>query len=137
MLKKLGESSYQINIGILTIAAHASEIQVATKTVKTTESRQMQSIIVDRKSFSDTYKRTLDLRGCKVTEALSQLDKNIDLALLQRVKSFSVLHGKGEGVLSKVVHEHLEQHSAVQHKHFAHPEEGGHGLTRVYLEKDA
>ncbi|RKX85666.1 MAG: hypothetical protein DRP57_03205, partial [Spirochaetes bacterium] len=46
---------------------------------------------------------------------------------------FSVIHGKGGGVLQKGVHEYLKQNSTIKDFFFAPPQEGGFGKTIVKL----
>jgi DNA mismatch repair protein MutS2 len=75
----------------------------------------------------------LHLRGMRLEEALRALEKQIDSALLHGLKEFSVIHGKGEGILRRAIHEYLKQSPVVQDFHFSAPEEGGFGNTRVVL----
>jgi DNA mismatch repair protein MutS2 len=75
----------------------------------------------------------LDVRGQRLTEALDELEKQIDRALMTSLAEFEVIHGHGEGVLQKGVHDHLRNHPAVRGYKFALPEEGGYGKTIVRL----
>jgi DNA mismatch repair protein MutS2 len=75
----------------------------------------------------------LNLRGLRPDEALRRLEKQIDSALVHGLKSFSVIHGKGEGVLMKAIHEYLKNLDLVEEFGFSLPEEGGAGKTNVVL----
>ncbi len=75
----------------------------------------------------------LDLRGYRLAEAVDAVEKQVDAASLQGLAMFQILHGTGEGVLGKGVHEYLRNHPAVADYHFARPEEGGYGKTIVRL----
>jgi len=75
----------------------------------------------------------LDLRGYRLTEALEAVEKQLDAASLQGLGLFSIIHGTGEGILGRGIHEYLRNHSAVADYHFARPEEGGYGKTVVRL----
>jgi DNA mismatch repair protein MutS2 len=75
----------------------------------------------------------LDLRGYRLAEAIDAVEKQIDAASLQGLGLFQLLHGTGEGVLGKGIHEYLRAHPAVADYHFARPEEGGYGKTVVRL----
>jgi DNA mismatch repair protein MutS2 len=55
------------------------------------------------------------------------------MAVLQSLKVFSVVHGKGDGILQKGVHQWLKQESAVADYYFSSPEMGGFGRTEVIL----
>jgi DNA mismatch repair protein MutS2 len=75
----------------------------------------------------------LDLRGFRLAAALDAVEKQIDAASLQGLYLFQILHGTGEGVLSKGIHDYLRGHPAIADYHFARPEEGGYGKTIVRL----
>jgi DNA mismatch repair protein MutS2 len=75
----------------------------------------------------------LHLRGMRVEEALRALERQIDSALVHGLKEFSVIHGKGEGILRTAVHDHLRALPAVADFRFSVPEEGGYGKTIVTL----
>lgn len=75
----------------------------------------------------------LNLRGYRLEDALEALRKQIDSAALSGLFEFSVIHGKGDGILQRGVHEYLKQHPLVADYYFARPEEGGFGKTLVFL----
>ncbi|NOU45758.1 MAG: endonuclease MutS2 [Bacteroidales bacterium] len=79
------------------------------------------------------FRLTIDLRGKRVDEALEQVAKYIDEALLLSMKEVSILHGKGNGVLRKVIREFLSTQSQVVSFEDARLESGGHGITQVKL----
>jgi DNA mismatch repair protein MutS2 len=75
----------------------------------------------------------ISLLGKRLPEALELLRRQIDGALLSGLKSFSVIHGKGDGILQKGVHESLKKDPLVADYYFSRPEEGGFGRTEVVL----
>ncbi|HPO02432.1 MAG TPA: Smr/MutS family protein [Treponemataceae bacterium] len=75
----------------------------------------------------------LRLLGMRHDEAMKALEKQLDLAAMKGLQGFSVVHGKGHGVLQTAVHEALAASPVVQEFHFARPEEGGTGKTWVTL----
>ena len=75
----------------------------------------------------------LDVRGLRYEEAIQRLAKQIDSAVLAGLLDFGVIHGKGEGILQRAVHQYLSEHSAVKEYSFAPPEQGGFGRTVVRL----
>jgi DNA mismatch repair protein MutS2 len=78
-------------------------------------------------------KMELSLRGMRLEEALDALRRQIDGAVLAGLREFAVIHGKGEGVLMKGVHEFLRNENAVADYYFSRPELGGAGRTEVVL----
>ncbi|MGA2478925.1 MAG: endonuclease MutS2 [Spirochaetia bacterium] len=75
----------------------------------------------------------LHLRGLRLEEAMRRLEKQIDNALISGLREFSVVHGKGEGVLRTAIHEYLRTLPVVADFRFSAPEEGGFGKTIVTL----
>ncbi len=87
----------------------------------------------------DLYKKqsqfmsTLDIRGKRVDEVLPLLDRFLDDAILLGQGELKILHGKGEGVLRKVVRERLKSVRQVAAIGDEHIERGGDGITVVVL----
>jgi DNA mismatch repair protein MutS2 len=75
----------------------------------------------------------LNLRGLRMEEALRRLEKQIDGALIHGLRQFSVIHGKGEGILQRAIHEYLKKATVVEDYYFSAPDEGGFGKTLVVL----
>jgi len=75
----------------------------------------------------------LRLLGMRAEEALAALEHQIDLCALSNFPHFSVIHGKGNGVLQQAVQDYLSHCPLVQSFEFATPEDGGSGKTYVTL----
>ena len=75
----------------------------------------------------------ISLRGMRAEEALSVLDKYLDDAILAGFSRVEVVHGRGGGILKKIVAEQLEAHPNVKGFHTPPPEKGGAGVTIVEL----
>ena len=75
----------------------------------------------------------LRLLGMRSEEALRSLERQIDLCLLNNFLHFSVIHGKGDGILQQVVQDYLSHSSVVASFEFAPAEDGGAGKTYVTL----
>lgn len=84
-------------------------------------------------SRANNFKRDLDVRGFRAEELQNILEKHIDEALLVGIKSFSILHGRGHGILRSVVKQVLAKHSNVISFEHEHIERGGDGITIVHL----
>jgi DNA mismatch repair protein MutS2 len=83
---------------------------------------------------SDTVARLeISLRGMHLEEALQTLQRQIDAAVLSGLLGFSVVHGKGEGILQQGVHAFLKTQPQVADYYFSRPEMGGFGRTEVVL----
>lgn len=75
----------------------------------------------------------LRLLGLRRQEAEKLLIRQLDLAAMKGLKEFSVIHGKGNGILQDAVIAVLKNYPAVADFHFALPEHGGTGKTIVRL----
>ena len=75
----------------------------------------------------------LKILGLRSDEAIKVLNDHFDKVLLYNVKEFSIVHGKGNGVLQEVVHDMLKKSKYVKEFCFARPEFGGTGKTLVTL----
>jgi DNA mismatch repair protein MutS2 len=75
----------------------------------------------------------LYLIGMRVEEAMKQVERQIDNALMNGLREFSIVHGKGEGKLRTAIHAYLKGLPVVQDFRFSTPEEGGFGKTIVTL----
>ena len=81
-------------------------------------------------------KFTMDLRGMRLEQALSEVQGQIDSAAVHGLTFFAIIHGKGTGALQKGIHDLLAATGVVRDFHFARPEDGGTGKTLVYLRED-
>lgn len=83
---------------------------------------------------SQALELELHLRGQTVEEALYNLERYLDQAVLSSAPEVRIVHGKGTGTLKKVVQEYLRQHPYV--KSYDHPPEnmGGSGVTVAKLD---
>ena len=96
--------------------------------------RKWQSGLADDLSEkAEHFDLTLDVRGKRAEEALDSLTKYLDEAKLLSIKEISILHGKGNGILRKVIREYLRRDHDVANFTDASLETGGAGVTRVTL----
>ncbi len=75
----------------------------------------------------------LRLLGMREEEAIHALQKQLDLCAMTGFKSFSVIHGKGNGILQQAVQDYLSNYPGVKSFYYARPEDGGFGKTYVEM----
>jgi len=80
-----------------------------------------------------SVKPRLDLRGKRGDEAIKELTIYLDKAIARNLQQVEIVHGKGEGILHKLVHEYLEKRDGVKSFDIAPWESGGSGCTVVEL----
>lgn len=94
---------------------------------------RFQSIYDDINEKRKAFNPTLDLRGHRAEEALSELQHFLDDAQLLSEKELRILHGKGYGILKTLIRQQLQSMSEVQSFHSAPVDLGGDGITVVHL----
>jgi DNA mismatch repair protein MutS2 len=75
----------------------------------------------------------VDLRGKDVGDALVELDRGVDRAVLAGLGEVRVIHGIGRGVLRIAVERHLKEHPQVTGVRAGEVGEGGRGVTVARL----
>ncbi len=98
------------------------------------EKKKAVSVSYDGASSAPRAALTLDVRGMRLQESLDALSRQVDAALVQGLNGFSVIHGTGEGILQRGIHDYLDSHASVVEYKFAHPDDGGAGKTEVRLQ---
>jgi DNA mismatch repair protein MutS2 len=80
-----------------------------------------------------TSANTLDLRGERVDEALTQIDAFLDRLLNSGEPAGFVLHGHGTGALKSAVRAHLKASSYIERSQPADADSGGDAFTVFWL----
>lgn len=76
---------------------------------------------------------SVDLRGMTVEEGILELDRYIDHALRIGINEFTVIHGKGTGVLRSAVRDYLKKSKYVKTSRLGTFGEGEDGVSIVTL----
>ncbi|HWM86933.1 MAG TPA: Smr/MutS family protein [Kofleriaceae bacterium] len=77
---------------------------------------------------------TLDLRGDRVDDALSALDRFLDDSMRASREVVFVIHGHGTGALRNAIRQHVGAHPAVSQFRPGEQSEGGDGVTVAWLD---
>jgi DNA mismatch repair protein MutS2 len=89
--------------------------------------------VVTQSSGDLGFALTLDLRGRRADEAIAELDKFLDAALLRGAGSLEIIHGRGTGALRREIHQALRRTPSVASFALANEDRGGDGMTEVTL----
>jgi DNA mismatch repair protein MutS2 len=90
--------------------------------------------IINFATMSEDFKPVIDLRGFRVDEALSEVETQLDKALVLGIFSLRILHGTGDGILRRAIREQLKRFRFVKNVRAAAWEDGGEGITILELE---
>lgn len=116
------------------VAAGSIKLQVKISRLIPQKKKQQQPERVYGIEYTNTFAQTsLDIRGEKPEEAEYEIVKFIDDAYAGSLGRVEIIHGKGTGILKRMVHELLKQHEHVSKFYFAKIEMGGEGVTIVEL----
>ncbi len=75
----------------------------------------------------------IDVRGMRGDEALIEVEKYLDKAMMMGFQQIRILHGKGDGILRKIIRESLKKYKEVASVENEHVDFGGDGISVVVL----
>lgn len=120
----------------LTIQAGIIKMKVSLGQVKLSKPKGKKKTNISSKvdSANRNVKMECDLRGLALDEALIELDRYLDTAILSGMHEVSIIHGKGTGVLRSGIHKHLKNVKQIKNFRLGRYGEGESGVTMVELE---
>lgn len=123
----------QLQAGILKIQAKQEEVRVVEGESQTQKEAQKYIRRSEQKLCTLGASPEIDLRGMTTDEAVGALDLFLDNAMLGRLSSVTVIHGKGTGAVRKAVHQRLKGSRYVESFRLGRYGEGEDGVTVVTL----
>jgi DNA mismatch repair protein MutS2 len=119
-----------IAIGDLrTVAKRKRVIKVSRSAVPKEIRRNANSYTSDLSTFSPE----IDVRGMRTEDALSAIERLFDRALMMGFGNLKILHGKGDGILRKMIRQYLKKYDQIDRLEDEHADRGGNGITYVYF----
>jgi DNA mismatch repair protein MutS2 len=122
-----------VQFGELKSVAKIDKLEKITGAIEKEMASRLRTSGINVYEKRSNFSETLDVRGKRVDEVIPLLDQFMDTAILLGQGELKVLHGKGEGVLRKVVRDHLKRYKEVASMNDEHVERGGDGITIVVL----
>lgn len=95
--------------------------------------RQQRTVAAVKRTRDDNIRTELDLRGSNVEEAIIEVDRFLDEAIMANLSLVYIIHGKGTGVLRSGIQDYLRRHKHVRTFRDGAYNEGGHGVTVAEL----
>lgn len=128
---KPGTHQVLVQVGPMKIKVGEKELSVLTHYGKALDKKATPK---KTKSFDRHAMNTrLDLRGRTTEEAVYMVEKFLSDAVVANASQLTIVHGKGTGVLQRVVQDYLKKSNMVRTFRFGNPSEGGTGATIVEL----
>ena len=120
-----------LRAGIMNVTAKEDEVLLlegekvpGPKTVAKSSAAQLRSMSIEPQ---------IDLRGMESVEAVLAAERYIDSAVMSRLKTVTIIHGKGTGALRAAVQQMLKRNKSVKSFRLGRFGEGEAGVTVVEL----
>ena len=133
-----GDGSMLLQAGKMKMTVKAGQVRLL-ESAEEIEKRKKQAAAATRKNVSPQIQLAaraaseLDIRGMETLEAESVVENYIDAAVMAKLGTVTIIHGKGTGALRKAVHEMLKRNRAVKSFRLGRYGEGEAGVTVVEL----
>jgi|LFRM01.1.fsa_nt_gb DNA mismatch repair protein MutS2 len=124
------QGEVQVQVGQIRITAKISDLRLEKKAEKTKKDTPVKIPLVSKSANISPSK---DLRGLTLDEAVLEVDKYLDEAVIAGLHEVSLIHGKGTGALRRGLNEFLKTHPQVTGFRLGGEGEGGSGVTVVSL----
>ncbi len=108
-------------------------LRLKKKNAPTTEIKKNRKVTGMMSRANRQVSGEIDIRGMASDEAILELDKYIDNAMVSGLETIRIIHGKGTGVLRNSVQTHLRSHKAVKYFRLGTFGEGENGVTIAEL----
>ena len=129
----------EINRGNLVLAIGDLRSVVKKDRVEKISNKQAKKV-VQSNSFSGrisdaitNFNAELDLRGMRGEDAIYEVEKYLDKAIMLGFPYVKIIHGKGDGILRKLIREYVRKYSQVNRVEDEHQDRGGDGISYVYF----
>lgn len=122
-----------VQMGILSSRLPISDLIILQDKAFTTEVERTRTKSHSITSKAMTFSPELNVMGKTVDEAVQEIDKYLDDAVLSHMSKVTIIHGKGTGALRKGIHQYLKSHPLVKSFRAGEFGEGEYGVTIVEL----
>ncbi len=123
-----------VQMGILKTKFNVSQLKLL-ENVRIGEKNKLGSQKAYRSAVSKSFKPELDVRGMLGDDAVFTVDKYLDEALVARIYSVTVIHGKGTGALRSAIWSMLKKDRRVESYRAGQYGEGDYGVTVIELKQ--
>ena len=127
------DGALQLQAGILKITAKQDEVRVVEDGGQAKKEARRVVQRAERQLRALGASPEVDLRGMMTDEAVAALDLFLDNAVMGRLETVTVIHGKGTGAVRRAVREHLKRSPYVKSFRPGRYGEGEDGVTVVEL----
>ena len=129
------DGTLQLKAGVLKMKARADEVRLIEDDERAAQKKKPAVTVrqnADR-ALRSSASRELDIRGMETLEAESVVENFLSAAVMGRLDTVTIIHGKGTGALRKAVHDILRRSKVVKSFRLGVYGEGESGVTVVTL----
>lgn len=124
----------EIAIGDLKTTVKINRLEkISRKEYKQKISSSTKIVGVDMNDKLMNFSFNLDLRGKRGEEALVEVDRFMNDAIMVGYDELRIVHGKGDGILRNLIRQHLRGYKQVASTQDEHADRGGAGVTLVSM----
>jgi DNA mismatch repair protein MutS2 len=120
-----------LRAGIMNVTAKEDEVLLLEGVKVKTPKSVSQSSAAQLRSM--TIESQIDLRGMESVEAVLTAERYIDSAVMAKLKTVTIIHGKGTGALRAAIQQMLKRNKCVKSYRLGRFGEGESGVTVVEL----
>ena len=129
------DGTLQLKAGVLKMKAKADEVRLIEDDERAAQKKKP-TVSVRRnadRALHSSASRELDIRGMETLEAESVVENFLSAAVMGKLDTVTIIHGKGTGALRKAVHDILRRSKVVKSFRLGVYGEGETGVTVVTL----
>ena len=127
------DGTLQLKSGILKMKAKANEVRLIEEDERAARKPSAPVRQSAPRQLRTSASRELDIRGLETLEAEAVVENFLSAAVMGRLETVTIIHGKGTGALRKAVHDILRRNKAVKSFRLGVYGEGESGVTVVTL----
>ncbi len=127
------DGTLQLKSGILKMKAKSNEVRLIEEDERAARKPSAPVRQSAPRQLRTSASRELDIRGLETLEAEAVVENFLSAAVMGRLETVTIIHGKGTGALRKAVHDILRRNKAVKSFRLGVYGEGESGVTVVTL----
>ena len=127
------DGTLQLKAGVLKMKAKAEEVRLIEDDERAARKPKTPVRSGGTRTLRAAASRELDIRGMETLEAESVVEGFLSAAVMGKLETVTIIHGKGTGALSKAVHDILRRSKAVKSFRLGVYGDGESGVTVVTM----
>ena len=130
VVSKSNDGTLTLRAGIMNVSAKEDEVLLLEDEAP---KKQKKSAVSASAMHSASISPEIDLRGMESIDAVLACERYLDSAVMAKLKTVTIIHGKGTGALRAAVQQMLRKNKAVKSFRLGRYGEGESGVTVVEL----